>query len=408
MFYEIDLTIKAFNSATLLENDVTEYRVKGKPHLRLRVNKTKKSLMVRVCNKQRRKSKVLGQYPMMKLATFERLANEFCELVMTGEYNSLARRTTLNTFFIKVYLPLAKKNKKSWKDDESRYRLYVQAVIGSLMLCDIKSFHIQTLLNELPERLADATHDLIRALISVVFSTAIKYELLDKNPCSVVPARGNTKVSTRIMTEAEYIGFIQSCLIETDTASTTFSFHCLALLLALFTGMRIGNCISITRSMLSHDGNYLYLPDTKQNKPQSIHLSKQGKWVIQTALSMSCNSYIFPSMVNQGEHISRPVSTFKRVCRRAGINISEINNDLDTLSDGESLKIHSLRKSFCSTVLANTADIRLASFLLGHSDIAVTQKHYAFYQDQRLTDVVNQASDTMTVGIPQFPRLVSL
>jgi len=150
MFYDIELTKSAFDKAQQIDGKVTEYRVKGKEHLRLIINNTKRSLAVRICFQGRRKVKVLGTYPHMRLCTFEKLGNEFCEHIQSGELNALAFKLTLTTFFYDAFLKLAQKaGKRSWKDDESRFRLYVKDVIGHMILANIKSYHIQSLLNNL-------------------------------------------------------------------------------------------------------------------------------------------------------------------------------------------------------------------------------------------------------------------
>ena len=405
MFIEIDYTKKAFEAAVRIDNKDTEYKVKGKAHLRLIVYKNRKSLMVRKCWRGKRYPKTLGSFPTMTLKTFERLANEYCERIEAGELNKLSRRVTLNRFFDRIYLELAKKNKKSWKSDEGRYKLYVRGVIGNNWLEDIKSYSVQCLLSGLPEHLSDSSHDLIRALLSSIFSLAVKYELLDKNPVSVVPARNNCKVNTRILTEAELIAFIQSCLTEADPAKDNFSFHALCLLLMIFTGMRIGNCCSIRKDMISPDYTVIYLRDTKQGKPQTVFLSKQAQWVVKTAASLSWNDYTFPSALKDDSPISYPRSVFVRICKRAGIAVNGSDHPIQAGFPTEPFNIHAGRKSFCSHILKLTGDIKLASTLIGNSTLSVTAKHYAFFHDERLKNVVENVADDMTANIVNFPAL---
>lgn len=396
MIYDIDYTKKAFDAAVRIDDKDTEYRVKGKEHLRLIVYNSKKALMVRHCLYGQRSVKKVGTYPMMKLSTFEKLANEIIEALESGGSYALALKATLNQFFNQIYLPTAKKIKQSWKDDESRYRLHIAPVLGEFKLAKIKSYHVQSMLNQLPEHLSDRTHDLIRALASVIFSHAIKYELLNKNPCMVIPARNNINVKERYMKEDECSAFIKSCLVEADIDSKTFSFQSLCLLLALLTGMRIGNCISVTRTMLSSDGSTIHLPKTKSGKPQVIFLSTQAQWVVRQALSASSSEYIFPSATNINTHIGRPCSTFIRVCVRAGIACAGSEHKVNSKFPTESLTIHCLRKTFATVLLNNFSTINAVSQLLGHANEGVTRKHYAFSNNEGLVKSVNSASSLMT------------
>tara|TARA_R110001592_G_scaffold361992_1_gene674482 strand:+ start:5510 stop:5695 length:186 start_codon:yes stop_codon:yes gene_type:complete len=56
MFHDIEFNKKAFDAAMRIDDKDTEYRVKGKEHLRLVVYRTKKALMVRHTFHRARKS----------------------------------------------------------------------------------------------------------------------------------------------------------------------------------------------------------------------------------------------------------------------------------------------------------------------------------------------------------------
>ena len=402
MIYDIECTKKAFDAAIRIDDKDTEYRVKGKDHLRLIVYQTKKALLVRKCWQGKRYSKTVGTFPT-GYKNFERLAHAYCEKIEAGELNNLASRVTLNRFFDKIYIELSKKKNKTWKSDLQRFNDYIRPQIGEIILPEIRSYNIQACLNALPERLSDSTHDLVRALLSVIFSLAVKYELIDKNPVKVVAARNNCTVNTRLLTDAELAAFIKACLVECDPSKESFSFHALCLLLMMFTGMRIGNCCSLRKDMIAPDQSCLYLPDTKQGKPQTIYLSKQAQWVVKTAYDASWGDYLFPSALKSNAPISYPRSVFVRICKRAGIAVNGSDHPIQAGFPIEPFNMHAGRKVFCSHVLKATGDIRLASALLGHSTLSVTEKHYAFYQDNRLSGVVDQVSDSLLIDIPNFP-----
>ena len=129
MIYDLVFTKNKISQAVCLDSKGTEYRFIDKPHLRLIVYPTKKTFMVRHNFQGQRKVKKIGTFPMMKLPLFELLANEFIEAMESGGNYSLALRATLDQYFYQIYLPDAKKNKRSWADDESRYRLYISPIV---------------------------------------------------------------------------------------------------------------------------------------------------------------------------------------------------------------------------------------------------------------------------------------
>lgn len=405
MIHDIEFTKKAFDAAKRIDGKDTEYRVIGKPHLRLIVYKNQKSLYVRKGWRGKKYGLTVGTYPI-GFKQFERLGNEYCAKVEAGELGSLAARASLSRFFDKAYFPLAKVNKKSWKSDKQRFDTYIRPVIGHYSLNDMqKVLSVQNCLLELPSHLSDRTHDLVRALLSSILSLAIRYELIDKNPVKLVPAKNNCKVRTRTFTDAELEAFIRSCLVECKPDSDSFSFHALCLLLMVLTGMRISECYTAKKSMVAPDLSAIYLPNPKQRKPHTVFLSKQAQWVVKTAMEASWSEWLFPSALKQDEPIAYPRSVFIRICKRAGIAVKGGDHPIQDGFPKEPVSPHCGRKAYCSYILNQTGDVRLASKIIGHSTLSVTEKHYAFYQDARLQSVVRDVAGEMTANISAFPTV---
>ena len=251
--------------------------------------------------------------------------------------------------------------------------------------------------------------------MSVIFNKAISQELIDKNPCRTTSPKNNCNAVERYMDELEYTAFIKSCLVETDITSDQFSFQSLCLLFALFTGVRIDNCITLNRSMLSSCKTAVYLPTTKPNKPQTIYLSTVAQWVIEKALLASDSEFIFPSTLGQTGHITHPASSFRRICKRAEIACAGSKHKVNPLFPSDNFKIHCLRKTFATVVLnyfsssesrgLPISSLEISSQLLGHSSTRVTKKHYAFSDDKDLKLAVEVAAQVMIKKIRCFPNL---
>lgn len=414
MVYEIDFTHSAFTKAIRIDDKDTEYKVKNKNHLRLMVYINRKTLMVRHCFEGQRISKKMGTFPMMKLPTFELVSNEVIEAVESGGNHILGLRATLDDYFYQVWLPNAKQYKRSFKDDESRYRLHVSSVIGGMKLARIKPYHVSKLLNTLPAHLSDRSHDLILSLMSTIFKQAIIHELININPCRTSTPINHCNVKERYMDEPEYTSFILSCLIEADVKSDQFSIQSLCLLLALFTAMRIGNCIQLKRSMLSTCKTEIYLPASihKSKKPQTVYLSSFAQWIINQALSVSDSEFIFPQSNNKSAHISRPTSAFKRICTRAGIACAGSTHPLKLDFSTENLTIHCLRKTLATVIRNQTSSevsldevaIKSASLVLGHAGTNITATHYAFSDGKRERSAVEIASQVLLQNIKTIPN----
>lgn len=290
---------------------------------------------------------------------------------------------TLNQLFYGVYLP-EKKSHAQRKDPLSRYTNYIKGPLGSIKVDVITPFHIRTLLNSLPADMAIATRNRVRAVLHRLLQIAVEYSFIARNPCTVIKAERENNIVERYMTDEEIQAFRDAC--EEEWSEPT----ALALLLALFTGIRIGNVISIKREDLSPGNREVNLPKTKSGKAQRFPLGEWARRVVEQALTISTNDYLFSSPIRAGKPISYPRKAFVRICKRAGISVNSV---LHSGRDGflaEPLTIHCLRKTFASQILKRTGDIYLCSKLLGHSDVSVTQR-YAFYRDKELDQTVEKA-----------------
>lgn len=409
MYHEIEFTQSAITNAVRIGGKDTFYQVLNHKHLHIRVYENKTTLAVQHTFEGKRLNKRVGTFPMMKLTTFKQLADELVEKMESGGNYSLGLRVTLDDYFHQVYLPDAKKNKRSWSDDESRYRLYISPKIGQIKLAKIKPYHVRNLLSSLPEHLSNRSHDLILALMSVTFNKAIFHEVIDKSPCRTSKPIGSCNVIERYMDEPEYTAFINACLFEADVTSDRFTLQSICLLFALFTGVRIGNCISLTRSMLSKCKTAIYLPatHTKTKKPQTIYLSTFAQTIVQRALSVSDDEHIFPSEIGSTGHISKPNSSFRRICKRAGIACAGSDHTINSNFPTETLSIHCLRKTLATVVRNNYStgvvldeeSIKAACALLGHSNSNVTTTHYAFSNGNLEKHAAEVASQTLLKSI---------
>ncbi|CAK3045310.1 hypothetical protein VCRA2119O124_600001 [Vibrio crassostreae] len=164
--------------------------------------------------------------------------------------------------------------------------------------------------------------------------------------------------------------------------------HAYALMLSLLTGMRIGNVISLTRSMLADDLSSALLPMTKSGKSQRIYLSEPAQRLVRKCLKVSFNDWVFPSLKNQGEHIAYP-----RACMDRIQQAMKMEGSLEA-----PFTIHDLRRTQATQMLHVTNDIRLVQQSLGHSNVNVTER-YAYYQNTHLAQATQQTVEAM---LPNF------
>lgn len=175
----------------------------------------------------------------------------------------------------------------------------------------------------------------------------------------------------------------------------------LGILLAIETGVRVGELCTLKRECLN--GDYLlikfsehkcrlngiyqyYIGAPKKNKERDVVLNDDAKRIVQKILSLHDSEWLFPDQTDTTQW--RKAHCFdgaiRRVCKRLGI---------------AKRSMHKLRKTYASYILENRdkgVTDKIAQVQLGHNDIDTTHKAY-YYDIYDKKEKVNILS-SITIG----------
>lgn len=146
-------------------------------------------------------------------------------------------------------------------------------------------------------------------------------------------------------------------------------------LFSVYTGLAYNEAVNLLHDHISRgfDGrNWITLTRQKTDREFSIPLLPQAEKMIGIlAESKEDDGYVLPRISNQKIN-----SYLKEIAEIVGIH--------------KKLTHHTARKTFASTVLLyHDVPIEVVSMLLGHSDIAVTQKSYAQVVNRNISNHMN-------------------
>jgi len=115
----------------------TEYSDTEAPGLKLLVGKTgNKRFLFRYTFNKAKRSISLGRYPDVSINAAREQARAHRQCLNEG-YDPREKRVTafptIQQFFYDTYLPLAKNKKRTWNDDEARFRLHCSSIAEQLM-----------------------------------------------------------------------------------------------------------------------------------------------------------------------------------------------------------------------------------------------------------------------------------
>jgi site-specific recombinase XerD len=343
------------------------------------VTASSKRWIVRFGWKGQRYYESFGTYPEMKFAEFNQLAYQFIADVQSGAYQK-GSRLTVQQLFDDVVLPYSRNHHRDSKTFLSRSKR-VMAAFGKERVTDVTRRDVERFLNSLTD-LSNSSINRYQSFLSKFFSMAVDHEIIDKSPVKGVKKRVENNEKDRVLSAKEMESFCRHACAEPNFI------HSYALILSLLTGMRIGNVISLTRSMLADDLSSALLPMTKSGKSQRVYFSEPAKRLIRKCLKVSFNDWVFPSLKNQGEHIAYP-----RACMERIQQAMKAEGSLEA-----PFTIHDLRRTQATQMLIATNDIRLVQQSLGHSNVNVTER-YAYYQNTHLAQASQQTVEAM---LPNF------
>lgn len=308
-------------------------------------------------------------------------------------------------------------------------KLHILPVIGNLKLAKIQPNQLNRLYNTLsserkdgkPGGYAPKTIKHVHNLISAIYSSAVKWNVVLDNPCDRVepPKQATARDKVKYFTIEQTERFI--ALLDKDF-STTYKAHDrvddtgkayhvaeysetrkiptqfkLFFLLAIFTGMRRGelialewsdlsfanNSISITKSTTLVNGKPLTkAPKTKSSErlvsvPASVmEIAKEWRKE-QLSYRMALGSqwigenHVFIQWNGKQMYPDTPYNTFKRIIHRYN---KGVKNDADRLPD---IPLHGLRHTSATLLISQNVDVRTVSSRLGHSQTSTTMNIYS-------------------------------
>ncbi len=319
-------------------------------------NNRKYRVTVKLSN-GRRKSKIAESLELAK-----KLEAKFKTESIEKQYLEIHKAPLLSDIWV-VYLEWAKINKKSWKDDEGRWRVNIYPILKDIKMDKVLPLDIEKVLNRMlstdnrrDRPYAPQTVKHVYNLLKRVFNWAIQRDLYSGlNPClKVKPPKFDNRVSNPLSrSEMEKLLAVLDSWVNQRGA--------LVVRFALYTGKRRGEILALKWKDIDLENRLMTFNgmNTKSGKGQTLPIGQKAFEVIMMAKSTLTCEHVFPSQ--NGPY--RPggfSSVWKNIRRRAGLTI----------------RFHDLRHTYASYLASSgKVDIYTLKELLGHSTIEMTQRY---------------------------------
>jgi integrase len=303
----------------------------------------------------------------------------------------LAKRVSLIAENPKRYLEIAKattttfdelleKYKENFKHQRSFHRSKrfmiddLEETFRGRVLSSISYLDLETYRNRLRETFtryrrlrADASVNRVLACLRHMFSKAVEWGMIDRNPFDrgrSLQLRENNK-RLRYLTEEEITRLLDECatakprrekgrFIQGPQAVHLRDF----VVISINSGMRNGEALSLKWNQIR--GGFIYLEKTKTDQARQIPLNEdiEGRLKDIRKRQELRSEYVLP------DEKGRPPKDFKTAfagaCRRAGIR---------------DLRPHDLRRTFASHYMMRGGSLAALQKVMGHADIKMTMRY---------------------------------
>jgi integrase len=282
---------------------------------------------------------------------------------------------------------LSRWNKKDYTGQMQRINYWCQ-IFGDRIMTDIDIFdlreHIDSMIDE-GQR--PTTINRKKAVLSSVYKFALSRGYIDANIVRNVVIDDDTKRRDRVLSDDERKSLIKAC------KESHWDKLYLLVLMALTTGARKGELMSLRWCDVGFKDNTGYLGDTKNGNSRELHFAP----VVMDELKRFQEDGT--GLIFSSEEIPSQSMDFRKAWSNAlrMANISE----KDILSTDGSVKqekftFHCLRHGFCSALSDSGKEINQIAKLAGHKSIQTTMRYIHQGRDQKRM-IVDELAQTFSL-----------
>jgi integrase len=344
----------------------------------LEVRKSGKSTFyVRYVDARSRQREVkIGRYGDITVDQARKRAQEIKASAALGgdpaaERDRLRGVPTFAEFVENRYLPYVHGRLRSYRDQESFYRLRLKGLWGSRHLDEVRPADVVDMQERLQrEGLSNSSINRYTALTKRIFNLALHWEIYEgRNPASRAQMRPE-QGRERFLTDNELVALFKALELEPSRTAA-----CAIALLAA-TGARRGEVLGARWERVDLDRRILTVPasSSKSGRARYIPLSDAALRILVQVPRID-SPWVFP-----GADPAKPISDLKkawaRVKEAAGIE--------------KEFCLHSLRHTYASRLVSQGRSLYEVGQLLGHATVSMTAR-YSHLAPQQLIAAANLA-----------------
>lgn len=274
---------------------------------------------------------------------------------------------------------LSKWNKKDFSGQMQRVN-YWCGIFGERIITDIDIFDLREHIDRMiDEGQRGTTINRKKAVLSSIFKFALSRGDVDENIVRNIVVDDDTKQRDRVLNESERNRLIEAC------KKSHWNKLYLLVLMAMISGARKGELLSLRWSDIDFKNSSGWLGDTKNGSSRELHFPDIVMCELKRFQEVG-SGLIFPSIEKPEQPLDIRKSWAKAL-KLASIAQKNVLN-IDGSVKQEKFTFHCLRHGFCSALSDSGKDINQIANLAGHKSIQTTMRyiHQGRNQKRQIVD----------------------
>ena len=277
--------------------------------------------------------------------------------------------------FLELY---SKQHKRSWARDEISLK-HLSEFFEGASLAEIDGLKIEKyILHRTAAGISKSTINRELACLKTMFGKAVEWGKAEKSPAAKVKKFREPNARERILSPEEARRLVESA----DPGIRP------VLIIALNTGMRRGEILSLKWADLDFTKSFILISDSKSGRSRKVFMNALVYDTLK-ALPKDPSEYIFFNAETEA-HVKDVKTAFKTACRRADI---------------KGVRMHDLRHTAATRMIEAGVDLVTVSKILGHSSIQMTMR-YAHPTPETMRRAVEKLGDFLKTGRDKVETVV--
>ncbi len=292
--------------------------------------------------------------------------------IVECRYLKVKKNTNINfsTFADEYYECHSKVNNRSWRTFDRHNIKRLKQYFGDKNLSEITSYMIDKFKAERAKEVSPATVNRQLACLKSIFNKATAWGKFEgANPVKVIKLFKENNQRLRFLEQTEILKLLDCCAEHLKPI----------VIIALNTGFRRGEILSLKWSSVDFERSIIYLKNTKNGEGREVPMNVAVKNALIRQPRHSHSNYIFYK--KDGTPIGDIKKSFLTALKKSGIN---------------NFHFHDLRHTFASQLAMNSVDLNTIRELLGHKSMVMTIRysHLSQQHKQQAVDILDRCNDT--------------